>query len=51
MLYGDEVQSLFKNAKVNAFALPAVNVKGSSVRTVTTQASEANRIANGKYER
>ena len=30
VLHGDEVQALFRNAKANAYALPAVNVTGTN---------------------
>ena len=41
VLHGDEVQSLFKNAKVNAFALPAVNVTGTNTVNAVLETAKA----------
>ena len=41
VLHGDEIQSLFKNAKANAFALPAVNVTGTNTVNAVLETAKA----------
>ena len=41
VLHGDEIQFLFKNAKANAFALPAVNVTGTNTVNAVLETAKA----------
>jgi fructose-bisphosphate aldolase class II len=41
VLHGDEVQDLFRYAKANAFALPAVNVTGSNTVNAVLETAKA----------
>ncbi|SHJ14598.1 fructose-bisphosphate aldolase [Hymenobacter daecheongensis DSM 21074] len=41
VLHGDEVQSLFRYAKANAFALPAVNVTGTNTVNAVLETAKA----------
>ena len=46
VLYGDELEALYKDAKKNKFALPAVNVTGTPRRsTVRVPMSVLNMVS------
>ena len=39
VLYGEELEALYKDAKQNSFAIPAVNVTGSNTINATLEAA------------
>jgi fructose-bisphosphate aldolase class II len=41
VLYGDEIQALFRHAKANAYAMPAVNVTGTNTVNAVLEAAKA----------
>jgi fructose-bisphosphate aldolase class II len=41
VLYGDEIQALFRHAKANAYAMPAVNVTGTNTVNGVLEAAKA----------